>query len=79
MAKTTETDAVAVCAIKVIRMYPIRSASAPAMIEKMTSGNVSAKAIIPSHIVDSVSSQVSQPTAMRYIHRPVVFMPLLAQ
>ena len=52
---------------------------APANTENTTSGKLSAKAIMPSHVVDSVSSQVSQPTAIRYIHRPIVLMPLLDQ
>ena len=34
---------------------------------------------MPSQVVDSVNSQVSQPTAIRYIHRPMVLIPLLVQ
>ena len=79
IANMVPAIAVAVCEIIVIRIYPIWSAIAPAIIENMTNGNVSAKAIMPSHTVDLVSSHVSQATAILYIHRPTVFTPLLAQ
>ena len=37
-----------------------------------TAGNRSAKATAPSQAADSVSSQVSQPTPTRCIHRPII-------
>ena len=78
-AKAAATIAVAVWATSVMRIYPTRSAIAPASTENTTSGKLSAKAMMPSQVVDSVSSQVSQPTAIRYIQRPMVLMPLLDQ
>ena len=46
------------------------SAAAPAMGPMSSTGKKSAKATIPSHKPDSVSSQVSQPIAIRCIHMP---------
>ena len=43
----------------------MRSATTPASGERKTVGNNSAKAIIPSQVPDSVSSQTSQPVATR--------------
>jgi|GEM_PF-6140368 uracil-DNA glycosylase len=47
------------------------------MIVIMTMGNVSAKATMPSHAGEPVSSQVSQPSETLNSQRPVVLMPLL--
>ena len=54
-----------------MRINPTLSAMAPDRMTNSIIGTRSAKATMPSQLVDSVSSQASQPTAVRFIQRPV--------
>ena len=57
---------------RMIRMKPNRSEKAPATIDSNTVGSRSANAMMPSQAGDSVSCHASQPTAVRFIQRPIV-------
>ena len=55
-----------------------RSVIAPATGAKMTTGNMSAKAMMPSQAPEPVNSQVSQPTPTLRIQKPIREMMLPA-
>ena len=71
VASSPVSSAALIWLARMMRMNPNRSANAPARIVSTTVGRRSAKAMTPSHALECVSSQASQPTAVRYIQRPM--------
>ena len=72
-ASTARVDAwsmASVCAARMIFRRSRRSAMTPANGPIINEGLKSASAITPSQAPDWVSSQVSHPTAIRWIHKP---------
>ena len=69
-ANTAATDPARIWLSLIIRISPTLSATAPARMVNTIIGTRSENATMPSQPGEWVSSQVSQPTPVRFIQRP---------